>query len=89
MLTYCYFDTIVLSFHWVLCVLHLFRNHNKNLKGFSPWCEIFIEFCPAIAEILQHTDIKQIKCGKPKFREHFSPHDIAKSHLEHGTIVVI
>ena len=32
----------------------------KMYRAFQPRCEIFIKFCPAIAEILQHTDTKGI-----------------------------
>ena len=37
-------------------------------------------FCPAIAQILQHTYEQQRKSRKPKFRESLSLDDIAKSH---------
>ena len=38
-------------------------------RAFYPWCEFFIKFCSAIAEILQHTGAQQCRYGKPKFRE--------------------
>ena len=45
------------------------------LESFQPWCEFFIKFCPAVAEILQHIDAKQISYGKPKLTESLAPDD--------------
>ena len=59
----------------------------ESIGLFTPG--VFIKFCQAIAEKLQHTDAQQSRNGKPKFKESLSPDDIAKSHLQHGTIAVI
>ena len=41
-----------------------------EIRRFSnPWWEIFIEFCPAIAEIMQLPDMQQSKNGKTTFGE--------------------
>ena len=58
-------------------------------RAFYLWCENFIKFGQAVAEILQHPDAQQSRYGKLKFRESLSPDDMAKSHLEHGTIVAV
>ena len=72
-------------------LIHILWHHIWNIQGFSPlvWDshQILPSHCAPIAELLQHTDTKQIWYGKPKFRESLSPDDIAKSQLEHGTIV--
>ena len=74
---------------WVcsLNLVHTIISHrpilNSNQRGHT------LLPCQTITEKLQHTDTWQSMYRKPKFRESLSLDDIAKSHLEHGTIIFV
>ena len=76
----------ILKAVWIGGLGHLFWPQIWNLQVFLPLMGNIHQICPALAEILQHTDTKRIKYGQSKFMESLSLDDNAKSHLEHGTI---